>query len=177
MTKAEKKRICSLMDLKKLSPEASIHAAQNDRLPLRIVVQVLFFEQMRAASAAESLKAATGSTRLNGELEEEWEAPAKENHCKSLQKQLKFLKVEEDERLRREMKSENEKDSKRRLLPSRSRRILDKFWAGKVQVARINRSSETSGSSQSPPTSTNPVEASTTKSSGSSSRHRRHSVS
>lgn len=163
------------MDLKKLSPEASIHAAQNDRLPLRIVVQVLFFEQMRAASAAETLKAATGSTRLNGEVEE-WEAPAKE-HCKSLQKQLKFLKVEEDERLRREIKNEDEKDNKRRLLPSRSRRILDKFWAGKVQVARINRSSETSGSSQSPPTSANPVEASTTKSSGSSSRHRRHSVS
>lgn len=164
------------MDLKKLSPEASIHAAQNDRLPLRIVVQVLFFEQMRAASAAETLKAATGSMRLNGEVEGEWEAPTKE-HCKSLQKQLKFLKVEEDERLRREMKNENEKDSKRRLLPSRSRRILDKFWAGKVQVARINRSSETSGSSQSPPTSANPAEASTTKSSGSSSRHRRHSVS
>ncbi|KAI0518736.1 hypothetical protein KFK09_006172 [Dendrobium nobile] len=181
LTKADKKKLCSLLDLKKLTPGASIHAAQNDRLPLRVVVQVLFFEQMRAASTAGTLKAATnsilnGSTRLTGEVEEEWEAPASDN-CKSLEKQLRFLKVEEDERLRRETKNENEKDNKSRLLPSRSRRILDKFWAGKVQVVQNNRSSETSGSSQSPPTSANPVEASTTKSSGSSSRHRRHSVS
>ncbi|XP_020587969.1 BTB/POZ domain-containing protein NPY1-like [Phalaenopsis equestris] len=180
LAKAEKKRICSLMDLKKLTPEASIHAAQNDRLPLRVVVQVLFFEQMRAASTAGTLKAATGSilnrsSRLTGVVEKEWEAPASE-HCKSLEKQLRFLKVEEDDR-RREIKNENEKDNKNRLLPSRSRRILEKFWVGKIQVGQNNRSSETSGSSQSPPTSaTNPV-ASTTKSSGSSSRPRRHSVS
>uniref|UniRef100_M8BI71 BTB/POZ domain-containing protein n=1 Tax=Aegilops tauschii TaxID=37682 RepID=M8BI71_AEGTA len=40
LSKVEKRRISSLMDVKKLSKEASIHAAQNDRLPLRVVVQV-----------------------------------------------------------------------------------------------------------------------------------------
>jgi hypothetical protein len=37
-------------DLKKLSMEACMHAAQNELLPL-VVVQVLFFEQARAAVA------------------------------------------------------------------------------------------------------------------------------
>lgn len=35
------------MNCQKLSLEASTHAAQNERLPLRMVVQVLFFEQLR----------------------------------------------------------------------------------------------------------------------------------
>lgn len=35
------------MNCQKLSLEASTHAAQNERLPLRVVVQVLFFEQLR----------------------------------------------------------------------------------------------------------------------------------
>lgn len=35
------------MDCQKLSLEACTHAAQNERLPLRIIVQVLFFEQLQ----------------------------------------------------------------------------------------------------------------------------------
>ena len=49
MTKNEKKKLCRLMDCKKLSINACMHAAQNDRLPLRVVVQVLFFQQARIA--------------------------------------------------------------------------------------------------------------------------------
>lgn len=35
------------MNCQKLSLEACTHAAQNERLPLRAIVQVLFIEQMR----------------------------------------------------------------------------------------------------------------------------------
>lgn len=35
------------MDCEKLSIEACTHAAQNERLPLRMIVQVLFFEQLQ----------------------------------------------------------------------------------------------------------------------------------
>lgn len=35
------------MDCQKLSLEACTHAAQNERLPLRVIVQVLFFEQLQ----------------------------------------------------------------------------------------------------------------------------------
>ncbi|CAM0949305.1 unnamed protein product [Alopecurus aequalis] len=52
LLKSEKKRLCGLMDCKKLTAEASSHAVQNERLPLRVVVQVLFFEQLRASAAS-----------------------------------------------------------------------------------------------------------------------------
>lgn len=52
MGKSDKKRLCALMDCKKLSPDACAHAVQNERLPLRIVVQVLYHEQTRASAAA-----------------------------------------------------------------------------------------------------------------------------
>ncbi|KAM1406387.1 hypothetical protein ACFXTH_001064 [Malus domestica] len=47
LTDSEKEQICRLMNCQKLSLEASTHAAQNERLPLRVIVQVLFFEQIR----------------------------------------------------------------------------------------------------------------------------------
>lgn len=39
------------MDCQKLTLEACTHAAQNERLPLRAVVQVLFFEQLQLRQA------------------------------------------------------------------------------------------------------------------------------
>lgn len=44
-TKQERKLLCRLIDCRKLSPEACLHASQNERLPVRAVVQVLFSEQ------------------------------------------------------------------------------------------------------------------------------------
>lgn len=43
----EKEKICSVIDYQKLTVEGCIHAAQNERLPLRAVVQVLFLEQLQ----------------------------------------------------------------------------------------------------------------------------------
>ncbi|KAI5084646.1 hypothetical protein GOP47_0000815 [Adiantum capillus-veneris] len=48
---AERKKICGLMDCRKLTQEACSHAAQNERLPVQIVVQVLYFEQVRLKTA------------------------------------------------------------------------------------------------------------------------------
>lgn len=47
LSEAEREQLCRLMNCQKLSLEACTHAAQNERLPLRVVVQVLFFEQLR----------------------------------------------------------------------------------------------------------------------------------
>ncbi|KAK3150030.1 hypothetical protein QOZ80_3AG0226690 [Eleusine coracana subsp. coracana] len=52
LSKSEKKKLCGLMDCKQLSQDACMHAVQNERLPLRVVVQVLFFEQIRASVAS-----------------------------------------------------------------------------------------------------------------------------
>ncbi|KAI3958964.1 hypothetical protein MKX01_023640 [Papaver californicum] len=43
----ERKKVCSLMDCQKLSRGACAHAAQNERLPVQTVVQVLYYEQQR----------------------------------------------------------------------------------------------------------------------------------
>ncbi|KAJ0491081.1 putative SKP1/BTB/POZ domain superfamily, NPH3 domain, NPH3/RPT2-like family protein [Helianthus annuus] len=55
LNKTERKRLCRTLDCKKLSMEVCMHAAQNELLPLRVVVQVLFFEQARAAMAGGQL--------------------------------------------------------------------------------------------------------------------------
>ncbi|XP_057763893.1 BTB/POZ domain-containing protein At1g30440 [Salvia miltiorrhiza] len=47
LAEPEREQLCRLMDCQKLSLEACTHAAQNERLPLRIIVQVLFFEQLQ----------------------------------------------------------------------------------------------------------------------------------
>ncbi|KAL4576591.1 hypothetical protein LXL04_012687 [Taraxacum kok-saghyz] len=47
LSDCEREQICRLMNIQKLSLDASTHAAQNERLPLRVIVQVLFFEQLR----------------------------------------------------------------------------------------------------------------------------------
>ncbi|CAM0871641.1 unnamed protein product [Alopecurus aequalis] len=47
LSEGERKKVCSVMDCQKLSREACAHAAQNDRLPVQTVVQVLYHEQRR----------------------------------------------------------------------------------------------------------------------------------
>ncbi|XP_064963679.1 BTB/POZ domain-containing protein At1g30440-like isoform X1 [Musa acuminata AAA Group] len=47
LAESQREELCRLMNCQKLSLEACTHAAQNERLPLRVVVQVLFFEQLQ----------------------------------------------------------------------------------------------------------------------------------
>nr|CAD1841195.1 unnamed protein product [Ananas comosus var. bracteatus] len=54
LTESEREQLCRLMNCQKLSLEACTHAAQNERLPLRVVVQVLFFEQLRLRTSIAS---------------------------------------------------------------------------------------------------------------------------
>ncbi|KAL4645351.1 hypothetical protein ACB092_02G229200 [Castanea dentata] len=43
----DRRRLCKIMNCEKLSLDACMHAAQNDRLPLRTIVQVLLSEQLK----------------------------------------------------------------------------------------------------------------------------------
>lgn len=203
LSKLEKRRISSLMDVKKLSKEASIHAAQNDRLPLRVVVQVLFFEQMRAAAGSAStslLLAAAGDGNAHLELDEDddcWKnralalaLPEPPTPSAALRKQIGSMSLKlvgedrrraedagvDGRRLARSASIANQ--SSRMSLSSRSRRIFDRLWVvgkppGPGEV--VSKSSDTSGSSQSPRSTAKPLGSN--KSSGSSSRNRRYSVS
>lgn len=51
LSKTDKKQLCRVLDCQKLSPEICAHAVRNERLPLRTVVQVLFFEHEKANSS------------------------------------------------------------------------------------------------------------------------------
>ncbi|CAK8569948.1 unnamed protein product [Lathyrus sativus] len=170
LTKSERKNICGLMNVKKLTADASAHAAQNERLPVRVVVQVLYFEQVRAAASTRAF--ASPRSLLNGEAEYE---KTLGGSCHSLIRQTSRMKIKDDEfrrSVRLSKKSSKNSRSGMQLLPSRSRRIFDKIWnVGKGQGE--NRSSETSGGSNSPTS----VVVGDTKSSGSSLRHQRHSIS
>ncbi|CAA7034620.1 unnamed protein product [Microthlaspi erraticum] len=112
ITKSEKKSICRLMDCRKLSPEACAHAVQNERLPLRVVVQILFFEQVRATTKP-SLPASGshGSSRTTTEEE-----------CDSV------TATEETPTTTREKTSSAEKTKTKGVVMSR---IFSKLWTGK----------------------------------------------
>lgn len=83
----EREKICGVLDCQKLTLEACTHAAQNERLPLRAVVQVLFFEQLQlrhaiagtliAADAGAGAEAGRLSSLGGGEEEEEVEENAR----------------------------------------------------------------------------------------------------
>ncbi|KAI3798973.1 hypothetical protein L1987_34261 [Smallanthus sonchifolius] len=152
ISKIERKKLCRLMDCRKLSADACMHAIQNERLPLRIVVQILFFEQMRASTTGSSRSATTNT-------EEEWDSVPTSEELKTLKGELACLKINEGG------KNSNQKSKGMHLMSSR---ILSKLFSGKDKDSD-NESSDTSES----PCSTSARE---TKS-NTPSRSRRHSTS
>lgn len=107
ISKSERKRLCRLMDCKKLSREARMHAVQNERLPLRIIVQVLFFEQVRAttSSSGSSTPELHGSLRLllpggsntnrssRSPAAEDWDSAANTVDTRALRGELASLRL------------------------------------------------------------------------------------
>ncbi|XP_057514107.1 root phototropism protein 2-like [Actinidia eriantha] len=49
----EREKACSVMDPLKLSHEARLHASQNKRLPVQIVLHALYYDQLKLRSGAE----------------------------------------------------------------------------------------------------------------------------
>eukprot|EP01018_Ginkgo_biloba_P021196 Gb_32606 [translate_table: standard] len=152
-TKSERKKICRLLDCKKLSVEACMHAAQNERLPLRVVVQVLFFEQVRAAMSGglsandlpSNIKALLATQESDSQdvaqsssYEDGWDAV--HQNFNSLKGDLANMKVRlaEAEKERHDMQQEVAKSSKSKGLctfPSKSRRIFSKLWSSNKSVS------------------------------------------
>ncbi|KAL7124656.1 hypothetical protein ABFS83_14G063300 [Erythranthe nasuta] len=62
----EREKVCSVMDPLKLSYEARVHASQNKRLPVQIVLHALYYDQLMLRSGADEDDQKTpdaGSTR------------------------------------------------------------------------------------------------------------------
>ncbi|XP_009611218.1 root phototropism protein 2 [Nicotiana tabacum] len=49
----EREKVCSVMDTLKLSYEARVHASQNKRLPVQIVLHALYFDQLKIRSGGD----------------------------------------------------------------------------------------------------------------------------
>ncbi|THG01656.1 hypothetical protein TEA_011733 [Camellia sinensis var. sinensis] len=114
LSEHERKRLCRVMDCQKLSIDACMHAAQNERLPLRVVVQVLFSEQVKISNAIanSSLKEAADAhyppmasnkkTLLEGtpqSFQEGWAAAKKDINTLKLELEsakTKYLELQND---------------------------------------------------------------------------------
>lgn len=186
ISKSERKRICKLMDCKKLSVDACMHAVQNERLPLRVVVQVLFFEQVRAAASSGSStpdlpkgikelnSGSHGSSRsATTNTEEDWDAVATAEELKALKGELASLRLANgvggsERNGNGDGKSNVDKAAISKMKGLlKSKKIFTKLWSSKAGQGE-NSGSDSSDSLG----SANPEEVKSTPS-----RNRRHSVS
>ncbi|XP_019265264.1 PREDICTED: BTB/POZ domain-containing protein At5g67385-like [Nicotiana attenuata] len=95
LSDVERKRVCSVMNCQKLTREACAHAAQNERLPVQTVVQVLYFEQQRLRQVMNgSLADADQSSADNNPVTDEVSSLKRENQ------DLKFELVKMKTRLK-----------------------------------------------------------------------------
>nr|XP_043631770.1 BTB/POZ domain-containing protein NPY4-like [Erigeron canadensis]XP_043631771.1 BTB/POZ domain-containing protein NPY4-like [Erigeron canadensis] len=158
ISKIERKRLCRLMDCRKLSAEACMHAIQNERLPLRIVVQILFFEQIRATTTSSLPQVGSyGSSRSTTTNTEDWDSVPTSEELKTLKGELASLRIKDGGHINQKPKGMH-----------MSSRILSKLFSSKEKDSD-NESSDTSES----PCSTNARETKSTT----PSRSRRHSTS
>ncbi|KAG8371591.1 hypothetical protein BUALT_Bualt13G0103900 [Buddleja alternifolia] len=61
----EREKVCSVMDPLKLSYEARVHASQNKRLPVQIVLHALYYDQLKLRSGADDHKEPDAVTTRN----------------------------------------------------------------------------------------------------------------
>lgn len=67
----EREKVCSVMDPLKLSYEARLHASQNKRLPVQIVLHALYYDQLKIRSGIDSRStpdAATTRSQLQADV-------------------------------------------------------------------------------------------------------------
>uniref|UniRef100_A0A0D9WDE3 NPH3 domain-containing protein n=1 Tax=Leersia perrieri TaxID=77586 RepID=A0A0D9WDE3_9ORYZ len=106
--KEERRSLCRLIDARKLSAEAAAHAVQNDRLPVRCVVQVLFsehntkltrlaesssFRSLQSRSPADLLLSA-GGARCPSKREAAAAAAAQQHELRRLREDVSRLQVQ-----------------------------------------------------------------------------------
>ncbi|PSS36694.1 BTB/POZ domain-containing protein [Actinidia chinensis var. chinensis] len=89
LSEHERRRLCKIMDCKKLSLDACIHAAQNDRLPLRTIMQVLLSEQIKMRAVMQGKEQAASGN--NSDQEESWTS---KEEIKILKDELLKVKAE-----------------------------------------------------------------------------------
>lgn len=149
---ADKKRLCKLIDFQKLSQEAGAHAAQNERLPLQSIVQVLYFEQLRLRNAL-CCSHTNGNHKLvhhqSGRISSSAAMSPRDNYA-SLRRENRELKLEVA-RLRMRL-NDLEKEHvcmKRDMAKSHSRKFMSSFSKKIAKLCFFRHSSSIGSSSPS----------------------------
>ncbi|XP_022774973.1 BTB/POZ domain-containing protein DOT3-like [Durio zibethinus] len=93
LSEHDRRRLCKIMNCEKLSFDACMHAAQNDRLPLQTVVQILFSEQAKMRMAMQGKEPLTRGD--NSEQEEH--RPSTNTEIKDLKSELENVKTKMSE--------------------------------------------------------------------------------
>ncbi|OIT34166.1 PREDICTED: BTB/POZ domain-containing protein At5g17580 [Nicotiana attenuata] len=72
LTDREREEVCRMLDCNNLSPEACEHAAHNEKLPVRVMVQILFSVQLKLKdTVAKRIQRGSGNLLLKLEEDEE----------------------------------------------------------------------------------------------------------
>lgn len=167
--------MCRFMDCKKLSVDACMHAVQNERLPMRVIVQVLFFEQVRATATSgtstpdlpKSIRDLNNGSHRSSSLtpiaDEDWDAVATAEELKALKGELAALKLE---RKKSEKILEGRPSvDKAAFHKSKGVMMTKKIFSKLLSSKSGNGHGDTSGSDSSgSPSSANPEDAKSTSS-------------
>lgn len=65
----EREKICSSMDPLKLSYEARVHASQNKRLPVQIVLHALYYDQLKLRSGLDNDRSTPDAAATRNQLQ------------------------------------------------------------------------------------------------------------
>lgn len=150
LSERDKEELCNIIDYQRLSIDACTHASHNERLPLRVILQVLFFEQLQLRTALASCLNAldtesapagplTGPSDMAGEIVQRdgWVTVARENHG---------LKVDMDKMRSRVGELEEEfgkiKQEMKRVTKSHSSLSSPRLVAKKIGCRLLPRSSD-----------------------------------
>ncbi|OIV91136.1 hypothetical protein TanjilG_30358 [Lupinus angustifolius] len=184
ISKGDRKRICKLMNCRKLSVNACMHAVQNERLPMRVVVQVLYFEQVRTAGSSgtstpdipkgiKDLNSGSNGSSRSGATnpEDDMDAVATAEELKALRKELSSLRLSNG--VGGSFKDEDIKSSADKVVIGKMKGLLkSKKSFLKLLVSKWGQGENSGSDSSESIGSANPEEAKSTPS-----RNRRHSVS
>ncbi|KAL1830381.1 hypothetical protein ACET3Z_000032 [Daucus carota] len=154
LSDTDKQQLCRLIDFQKLSQEAASHAAQNERLPLQSMVQVLYIEQLRLRNALshsypddDDQKQIHQSLRINGGALSAAMSP-RDNYA-SLRRENRELKLELT-RLRMRL-NDLEKEHvcmKKNMEKSQTNNFISSF---SKKLGRLNFFGSSSSQGSSPP--------------------------
>lgn len=125
LSEDNREQLFSVINCQKLSLDACAHASQNERLPLRVVLQVLFFEQLHMRSALAGI--------LHVSDNDSAAAPAVANDMAGqiLQRDGWFTVVRENQVLRVDMET----------MRSRVRDLEQEFSSIKQEMQKVAKSS------------------------------------